>query len=298
MSYTIADIQEKLAKRINYQEIVRLLELDLNTIAQEVITDAEEYIEFKVFFDADDFDTTVNIQAIGDGSGFFVTPVMLQLVGGSYSTEKGPQVYQTEFRIEVFGLEKDLDNLRKILEVYSSLNQGAITNDLFANAMTTSITDFPVVSEPFQYKGFTRISMFMSWMLTFIYRGQLANEVEILIDDEMVDTFAFNIKRSRISDTIQRNDETESSTINKSQVLVFNGGMIFDNSDVAKKILRDLKQKGGELNPEYVLTINYPMVLDELGKADSDVYDVTITDGDITINAGGYLTLTFTMTLI
>ena len=36
----------------------------------------------------------------------------------------------------------------------------------------------------------------------------------------------------------------------------------------------------------------------KLGKADSDVYDVTITDGDITINAGGYLTLTFTMTLI
>jgi len=291
MSYTVQDIQDKLNKRIDYQEIIRLLELDLNTIAAEVITDPEQFIEFKVFFDSDEFDTTINLQGVGEGNGFFITPVMLQLIGGDYATEKGPEVFQVEFRIETFAMQQDLDNIRKVLEIYSSLNQGGITKDVFANALTSSITDFPVVSEPFQYKGFTRISAFMSWILTIIYSGQLANEVGIKIDGDDINLLSFNINRTRTNDSIHRNTASETSTINKSQLLVFNCGMIYDNSDIAKKMFKNIKDLNSNMNQSFYLTVQYP-ILNE-----TDTYNVILTDGDIQINAGGYVTLTFTLTL-
>jgi len=289
---TSEQIIEKLNKRIDYSEIVRLLELDLNVIAQEVLTNPEDLIEFKVFFDYGEFDTAVNAQAPGEGAGFFTTPVLLSLIDGDYSTEKGPQVYQTQFRIEVFAFEKDMENVRAILEVYSSLNQGGVPSDLFAPALTTSITDFPVFTQPIQYKGFTRISAFMTWVLTFIYSGQMANEIKVSIDDDELNLLALNIKRTRVGDSVQRNTESETTTVNTGQSLVFSGSFIYDNSDAANSILNNIKNFGStDLNTVYSLEVEYPSM--EV----SDTYSVVLTEGDVNIVQGGYVTIDFVMVI-
>ena len=135
MNYTNEDILQKLNKRINYSEVARILELDLNTIASQVIDAPEDYMEFKVFFDYGEFDTTVNGQAPGEGQGFHVTPVLLSLIGGDYSTEKKDLKYSKHnSQNRGFRIPKDMENLRTILEIYSSLNQGAVSDGIFANA--------------------------------------------------------------------------------------------------------------------------------------------------------------------
>lgn len=302
MVYTQADILERISKLIDYNEVVRLLELDLNTIAREVVTEAEDYIEFKVFFDSGEFDFAVEAQAPGEGPGFHKTPVLLSLVSGDYENEKGPQIFQTNFRIEILGFEKDKENLRKILEIYSSLNQGGIKKNTENEVLTTSVTDFPVFSEIMQYRGFERVSIYMRWILTFIYSGQLSNEVEVSIDDDNIDLLSFNIKRLRVGDSIHKNNGDETLTWNKSQVLAFNAAIVYDGSAAAKKVLKNIKKNGANLNDELVLKVRYPniteMTDDEEVIVEEDTYNVTITEGDITINAGGYMTLTFAMTLM
>jgi len=296
MAYTTADIITKIEKRIDYAEITRVLELDLNTIAQQVITDPQEYLQFQVFFDYGEFDTTISAQAPGEGNGFLTTPVLLSLVNGSYTTEKGPQVYQTEFRIEVLAFEKDRDNVRAVLEVFSSLNQGNVSADIFANALTTSLTDFPVVSEPLQLKGFTRLTFFLSWLLTFIYTGQLSNEVEYAIDDDPVNFLSFNIKRTRDIDVIHPNDSTELTTINKNQSLIFSGSLIYDNSDAAKVLLKNIKDLGADINESFELKITYPTILTD-EEPEEDTYTCVLTEGDIQIISGDYLRLSFTLAI-
>lgn len=285
MAFTTADIIEKIERRVDYAEVARVLQLDLNIIAQQVITDAQEYLEFEVFFDYGEFDTAISAQAPGEGNGFFVTPVLLSLVDGSYTTDKGPQVYQTEFRIEVLAFEQDRENVRAVLEVFSSLNQGAVSADVFANALTTTLTDFPIMSEPLQLKGFTRMNFYMSWLLTFIYTGQLANEVEFKINDEPINFLSFDIKRMRGIDVIHRNNENELSTINKNQSLVFTALLIFDNTDAAVLLLKNIKDLGSGLNDILELKINYPTI--EL----EDTYNVVLTEGDIQIMNGDYVKL-------
>ena len=294
MAYTTADIITKIEKRIDYAEVARVLELDLNTIAQQVITDPQQYLQFQVFFDYGEFDTAISAQAPGEGNGFFTTPVLLSLVNGSYTTDKGPQVYQTQFRIEVLAFEQDRDNVRAVLEVFSSLNQGSVSSDTFANALTTSLTDFPVLSEPLQLKGFTRVSFYLSWLLTFIYSGQLANEVQFEIENNPVNFLTFNIKRNRNIDVIHPNDATELTTLNKSQSLIFNASMIYDNSSVAKDLLKNIKDLGTNLNQVFQLDITYPTILS--GEvAETDTYEVVLTEGDIQIISGDYVRLTFTL---
>lgn len=285
MAFTTADIIEKIERRVDYAEVARVLQLDLNIIAQQVITDAQEYLEFEVFFDYGEFDTAISAQAPGEGNGFFVTPVLLSLVDGSYTTDKGPQVYQTEFRIEVLAFEQDRENVRAVLEVFSSLNQGAVSADVFANALTTTLTDFPIMSEPLQLKGFTRMNFYMSWLLTFIYTGQLANEVEFKINDEPINFLSFDIKRMRGIDVIHRNNENELSTINKNQSLVFTALLIFDNTDAAVLLLKNIKDLGSGLNDILELKINYPTI--DL----QDTYNVVLTEGDIQIMNGDYVKL-------
>lgn len=285
MAFTTADIIEKIERRVDYAEVARVLQLDLNIIAQQVITDAQQYLEFEVFFDYGEFDTAISAQAPGEGNGFFVTPVLLSLVDGSYTTDKGPQVYQTEFRIEVLAFEQDRENVRAVLEVFSSLNQGAVSADVFANALTTTLTDFPIMSEPLQLKGFTRMNFYMSWLLTFIYTGQLANEVEFKINDEPINFLSFDIKRMRGIDVIHRNNENELSTINKNQSLVFTALLIFDNTDAAVLLLKNIKDLGSGLNDILELKINYPTI--DL----QDTYNVVLTEGDIQIMNGDYVKL-------
>jgi len=296
MAYTTQDIITKIEKRVDYAEVSRVLELDLNTIAQQVITNPQDFLQFKVFFDYGEFDTTISAQAPGEGNGFLVTPVLLSLVNGAYTTDKGPQVYQTQFRIEVLAFEQDRENVRAVLEVFSSLNQGSVSTDVFANALTTSLTDFPVVSEPVQLKGFTRLTFFLSWLLTFIYTGQLSNEVEFALDDDPVSFLSFNIKRTRDIDVIHPNNSTELTTINKNQSLIFTGSLIYDNSNAAKVILKNIKDLGADINQPFELKITYPTILTD-DEPEVDTYNCVLTEGDIQIISGDYVRLTFTLAI-
>ena len=249
-----------------------------------------------MFFDYGEFDTTVNAQSPGEGAGFHITPVLLRLVGGDYTMKTGPQIFQTQFRIEAFGFTKDMENIRAVLEVYSALNQGAFSTDLFANAMTTSITDFPIFSESMPYKGFDRISAFLSWHLTFVYSGQMSNDVKITIDGEPLNTLDFSIKRMRNGNSIQRNNESETRTLNDNQVLVFTGFTVFDGGISTTKIMREIKNLGTDLNVPLELKIKYPVIIeDEI--PEQDIYTVVLTEGDINITQGGYLNLTFALAL-
>lgn len=298
---TREQIREVLDSQIDYKELTRLIELDLNILAQELITQPEDYIEFKAFFDFGEFDTTINLQAPGEGNGFYPTPVLVSLIDGNYTTQKGPQVFSTIFTIEAFGFEKDAENLRKIFDAYSKLNQGQIKTDEFGHYKIISFTDFPVMTTPAPYKGMNRLSVFLTLNLSFIYDGQLSNQVKILLDDEEIDLLSFNISRQRIGDSIQRNNKDETETIQKAQILSFSGSFIYNGSDVGKKVIRNIKNLGYGLNQSFELKVIYSDIgdLDTNGNMvpDIDIYNVIISEGDITILQGGYLQLTFSMVI-
>ena len=74
---TYQEIQEALSKQINYSELARLLEVDLNAIAVELITDPTESIEFEVFFEQGEFETAIPVNAQGEGSLFIYFVIIL-----------------------------------------------------------------------------------------------------------------------------------------------------------------------------------------------------------------------------
>lgn len=292
MELTNQQILDAISKRVDYAEIARLLELDLNAIATQVITESEDYIQFKVFFDIGEFNTTITAQAPGEGQGFFETPVLISLVNGSYTNARGPQLYSLEFRIESFGFEKDYENIRKVLEAYSSINQGAIRSGEFNDALVTSTCDFPVLTTPSPYKGFNRFSAFMSWFLTFVYTGQLSNEVIIKLDGTAIEPTSFNANRQRVSDAAHKVNTSETVSINKSQVLSFAMTFPYNNSDLHKRILRNLKNNDiAKLNEVYVLSIEMPEV------GDTNTYNVILTDGSFSLAQGGYLLINATFSI-
>lgn len=306
---TPQEIQTAIGKLIDYKELARLLQSDLNAIANEVLSqtiDVEgvptpkypnQYIDFEVFFDVGEFNTYVTAQAPGEGNGFYKTPVLLTAIGGEYSTERGPQVFSLEFRVEAFGFDRDFELVREVLTVYSQLNQGKIRNlngDQFAGSMqVTSFSDYPALTTPEQYKGFNRFSGFISLFMTFIYTGQLANSVLIYLDGEQLKPLSFTISRQRISDAAQITNTPETVTINKSQILSFACSLVYDGSDIHNDILFNIrKSNSNTLNQVFDLEIGYPQTGD-----DNDEYSVIITDGRIDLQQGGYLTLAFTMNL-
>lgn len=296
MSYTTLDIQEALEKQINYEELSRILELDLNNIAEQIIEDPQNTITFKVFFDSGEFETSISDSLSGEGEGFLTTPVLLKFVNGNYSTMRGPKFFSTVFSIEVMGYEKDREDLRKIFETYSYMNQGLIDKDEIGIYITKTL-EFPFFDEPFQLKGETRFQGFMRLFLNYMYNGQMSNEVITLLDGDEIDILNFNIKKTKTTDTIHRNNELNSSTINKSQVMVFNGAMIYDGTDAAKKLLKSIKDLDVELNEEFELKVTYPAILDSQEEPETNTYTVLIVDGDVTIAEGGYINLSFTMAL-
>lgn len=160
-NYTNEQIFEKLNQRIDYRELTRILEHDLNHIANTTWEQGDNIIEFKTFFDFDEFETSIQFQAEGEGQPQRITPVLITLLTGDFTEPKGPQLFATTFRIEAFGFESDKERLREIFEIYSSLNQGAILSGLFGSSMTTSFTDFPIVTPAEPYKGANRMSVFM-----------------------------------------------------------------------------------------------------------------------------------------
>jgi hypothetical protein len=157
--------------------------------------------------------------------------------------------------------------------------------------MTTSFTDFPIMTPAEPYKGSNRMSIFLIWNMNFIFSGQLGSDVKIRIDGDEIDFTTFTVRREREQDTVQRNNEDETKTITRSQMLVFSGGIIYDGKDVSKKILRNIKNLGQGLLENFTLEIEYPAV------EDTDTYNVLLIDGDISIPAGGIISLTFTMTI-
>lgn len=297
MAYTTLDIQEALEKQVNYEELSRILELDLNNIAGQIIEDPQDTITFKVFFDSGEFETSISDSLAGEGEGFLITPILLKFVNGNYSTMRGPKFFSTVFSIEVVGYEKDRENLRKVFETYSYMNQGLIDKDELGIYIAKTL-EFPFFDGPFQLKGETRFQGFMRLFLNYMYNGQMSNEVITLLDGDQIDILNFNIKRTKTTDTIHRNNELNSSTINKSQAMIFNGEMVYDGSDAALKLLKNIKDLDVELNKEFELTVTYPAILDSQEKPETNTYTVVIVDGDITIVEGGYINLSFTMALI
>lgn len=303
---TPQEIQTAIGKLVDYKELARLLQLDLNAIANEVLSQTidvegvptpkypDQYIDFEVFFDVGEFNTYITAQAPGEGAGFYKTPVLLTAIGGQYSTERGPQVFSLEFRVEAFGFDRDYELVREVLAVYSQINQGKIRNlegDAFAGTMqVASFSDYPALTTPAQYKGFNRFSGFISLFMTFIYTGQLSNAVEIKIDNNTITPLSFTVSRQRIQDSAQLTGTTETVSINKTQVLSFACSIVYDDSAILNTLLTDI-QSGG-LNTEYTLSIKYPEV-----SATANTYTVVIADGRIDIQQGGYVTLAFTMNI-
>ena len=288
---TTEEILERLNKRIDYNEIARILEHDLNLIASEVATNFgdDTPVAFQVFFDFAEFDTYINNQAPGEGQGYNDVPVVISLVNGDYSTEKGPELYSTTFRIEAFGFEAQKDRLRAIFETFSSLNQGTTLSGMFNSSMTTSFTDFPIMTTPEPYKGEDRMSVFMTWNINFIYTGQLANEVEFELDGQKVTIQGFNIKRDRSFKAVQRNGSAETTANVHNQTLILTGTVIYDGSDATKRLLRSAKKLYTDMTEEFNLKITWPSILDENEEPEVDEYKLVLVEGDITVVEGSYV---------
>lgn len=291
---TQQQILDTLENLIEYEEISRILEHDLNMIAEQV----DVPIEFSVFFDAGEFDTTIKSQSLGEGQGNVIIPVLITLIGGDYSTQSGPQAYSTSFRIESFGYTKYRKELRRIFETYSKFYHGQILDGMFNSSLTTSYTDFPITTEDVPYKGEERFSIWLMWNLTFIYEGQLANSMTYKLDNNEIKIQSLAIKRSREISTAHKNSNDETSTIPNSQSLGLNGTALFDGSEGHKKIIRNIKNLGHGLDETFTLEITYPNILNEQEEPDIDTYDVCIIDGDVEINDGGYIVITFAMATV
>ena len=115
---------------------------------------------------------------------------------------------------------KKTENLRKIFETYSYMNQGLIDKDELGIYITKTL-EFPFFDEPFQLKGETRFQGFMRLFLNYMYSGQLANQITQQLMVMILYSKAFNIKRQRTPDAAQRNDETEVKVIHKNQITFF-----------------------------------------------------------------------------
>lgn len=299
MSYTTLDIQEALEKQINYEELSRILELDLNNIAEQVIEEPQNTITFKVFFDSGEFETSISDSLSGEGEGFLTTPVLLKFVNGNYSTMRGPKFFSTVFSIEVMGYEKDRENLRKIFETYSYMNQGLIDKDELGIYITKTL-EFPFFDEPFQLKGETRFQGFMRLFLNYMYSGQMSNEVVTLLDSEEVIIQNLQIKRTRNPKSDQMNEITEITNIYESQILIFSGSMIYDGSSAAKKLFRNIKTVNAGINQDFTFKITYPNIgetAEEVFTADEDTYAVYLDNGEISITEGGVILMDFVFTL-
>ena len=296
MEYSYEKIQEALEKQVDYQEITELLELDLNTIAEEVVEDPTKKIEFKVFFDSGEFNSVINQQEAGEGDGMFITPILFKFVNGDYSTMKGPKFFSTTFSIEVMGFERDRQNLRKIFETYSYMNQGIIEEG--NNMHMTKVLEFPYFGEQFPLKGMDRVQGFMRLFISYMYSGQMSNSVVYMLDDDEVEIQGFAISRERTPRADQMNTEEEVTNIYESQIITFSGSMMYDGSDAAKKLLRAIKTLNFGLNQKYNFEITFPNIYDEDPETpDIDLYRVYLDSGTISIDEGGVLFLNFTFTL-
>ena len=293
MDYTYEDVQAAIEKQIDYATLAEVLQTDLNVIADQVTIDdpSTEYISFKVFFDQGEFEIVSNDAAIGEGEGFIETPVLVKFVNGDYSTSRGPQFFSTVFSIEVFGFEKDRENLRKIFETYSYMNQGRIDSEEVGVYLVKTL-EFPVFGESMLYKSHQRFQGFMRLFMSYMYDGQMSNEVIVTLNGESLKAQGLEITRTRTPKSDQVNEVMEVTNIYENQIITFSGGMIFDNSAAAILMLNGIKALNGGLNTQYALSITYPNISET-----PDTYTVYLDNGSISINEGGAISLKFVLTL-
>jgi hypothetical protein len=161
-NYTTEQIFDKLNKLIDYRELARILESDLNHIANVTWEEGKPIIEFKAFFDYAEFETAQEVQHEGEGQPQRITPVLLSLMTGDFIELRGPELFNATFRVEAYGFDEDKERLREVFEIFGSLNQGAILSGMFGSTMTTSFTDFPIMTPAEPYKGANRFSVFFS----------------------------------------------------------------------------------------------------------------------------------------
>lgn len=290
MSFTNQDILNKINKQINYEELAQSLQSDLNIITEQVITNIEDFLEFKVFFDAGEFDSAVELLAPGEGVGTQLTPVLLSLVSGEYSDHKNPEIFNLQFRIEAMGFMEHKKELRSVLEVFSSLNQGAILTDFFG-AQAVSTTDFPVLTEPFQLKGFERVSAFMSWGITFVFEGELTAGMGFELNSVPIDVRGFMVKRSKTGKPIQKVGSPEQTKKYDSQLMVLSGGVIYKQDAGLDNLLKAIVEKDYGLQTTYSFKVRYNDSL-------SYTYNVYLDDGELIAIDGGYVHLNFVFLLV
>jgi hypothetical protein len=143
----------------------------------------------------------------------------------------------------------------------------------------------------------------MSWFLTFVYTGQLSNEVVITLNGSTIEPQNFTINRQRTTEVAHPVGGNETVAINKSQVLSFGLSFIYDNSAIHKTVIRNIKNPElAKLNETFTLTVNYPQlnVYNQQGQlvtAETNTYTVVLVDGGITINQGSYLLVNATFSI-
>ncbi len=293
MEYTYEQVQTAIEQQVDYAELASLLEVDLNVIADQIIEESpsSDYISFKVYFDQGEFDTVLEDAAAGEGDGFHNTPVLLKFINGDYSTARGPQFFSTVFSIEVFGFEKDREKLRKIFETYSYLNQGRIDSEEIG-IYTTKTLDFPVFEEAVLWKGSSRFQGFMRLFMTYMYDGQMSNDVIVTLDTNPLIAQKLVINRQRTAKATQKNEEQEVVNVYEHQILTVSGVSAFDNSVAGVALLNAIKTLNAGLNTQHTLAITYPVVSET-----PDTYKVRLDNGNIDISEGGVIVLNFTFTL-
>lgn len=254
-------IQDALEKQIDYQELTSLLEVDLNNIADELIQDPEDIIEFKVFFDAGEFNSLIEEGSLGEGEGFSKTPVLVKFINGDYGTLNTSNIFSTVFNIEVMGFEKDRENLRKIFETYSYLTQGLIDKDEVGIYITKTL-EFPYFGDPYQLKGAVRMQGFMRLFISYVYEGQMSNEIKVFLNGIPAKIQDFEISRTRVAKSQQKNNTPEITNNYESQALTAHGTMVFDNSASAKLLFRSIKNLEQGLKSKINLTLEYPNIFE------------------------------------
>lgn len=287
------EIQQAIEKQINYAELAELLKLDLQAIADEVITDPSDFIEFEVFFDTGKFETAIEAQNAGSGPGLQKTPILLSFINGDYSTSRGPQFFSTVFGIEVFGFEKDRELLRKIFESYSYLNQGKVENE-DVGIYTTRTLEFPTFSNPFQYKGANRTQGFMRLFMNYMYTGQMSNDVDITIDGEEFKPQLFKITKKRTSESNQEGGQSEIVNIYNSEVTTISGSILYDGSAATEALFKGIVELNANINKEYTIRTQY----NNIGTSPYvRVYKVRLDNGEAQMLEGGVMELSFTFVL-
>ena len=126
--------------------------------------------------------------------------------------------------------------------------------------------------------------------ITYIYRGYITNSIEYILNGEAVDMLYFNTKRTRISDSAQRNNEVEAVTIPTAQAMLFSMRVVDDGSEAVNALYDSITKPGHGLNDVFTL------VKRQRGRPDI-AYNLTLVDGDVIETAGTYTVIEATLAI-